>query len=218
MSIERELRMNWDSMYYPEPEVERAMAPGQQPGDVLVAEAGSRGLPESAYSGEPPKYPRMESYDPTIREKLSSKMQMWLESMGVDRYKARQNAQTFMGGSSSNLPLTIGIADFLPLIGTTVATQEAGRSLSDAYTSLQQGEIGRAALQTGGAAVGLIPGVSATVQTTKKLAKNLAPSAGVSRGAAQGLGSGKRDGTAETIPQNSGVNPNQSSEFSGGAK
>jgi hypothetical protein len=88
----------------PEQPVEQVMAPGQQPGDVLMAEAGSRNLPESAYSGEPPKYARMESYDPTVRETIANKMQMWLEGMGVDRYKARQNAQTFMGGGSSNLP------------------------------------------------------------------------------------------------------------------
>ena len=45
MSIERELRGNWDNVYYPAPEpmVEEAMAPGQQPGDVLVAEAGGGG-------------------------------------------------------------------------------------------------------------------------------------------------------------------------------
>lgn len=172
MSIERELRTNWDTVYYPEPEpvVEQAMAPGQQPGDVLVAEAGSRGLPESAYSGEPPKYPRMEAYDPTIREKLSNKMQTWLESMGVDRYKARQNAQTFMGGGSSNLPLTMGIADFIPYVGTGLQTEEAARLASDATTSAQQGNYGTAAVQAGGAALGLIPGVAGTVQASKTLA------------------------------------------------
>jgi len=171
MSIERELRGNWDSVYYPAPEpmVEEAMAPGQQPGDVLVAEAGSRGLPESAYSGEPPKYPRMEAYDPTVREQVANKMQMWLESMGVDRYKARQNAQTFMGGGSSNLPLTMGIADIIPYIGTGMQTEEAIRLGSDAITSAQQGNYGTAALQAGGAAVGLIPGAVGTGQVTKKL-------------------------------------------------
>ena len=171
MSIERELRGNWDNVYYPEPEpmVEQAMAPGQQPGDVLVAEAGSRGLPESAYSGEPPKYPRMEAYDPTTREKLSNKMQTWLESMGVDRYKARQNAQTFMGGGSSNLPLTMGIADIIPYIGTGMQTEEAIRLGSDAITSAQQGNYGTAAVQAGGAALGLIPGAVGTGQVTKKL-------------------------------------------------
>jgi hypothetical protein len=150
--------------------VEEVMAPNQQPGDVLVAEAGSRGLPESAYSGEPPKYPRMEAYDPTTREKLSNKMQTWLESMGVDRYKARQNAQTFMGGGSSNLPLTMGIADFIPYVGTGLQTEEAARLASDAATSVQQGNYGTAAVQAGGAALGLIPGVAGTIQASKTLA------------------------------------------------
>ena len=200
MSIERELRTNWDTVYYPEPEpvVEQAMAPGQQPGDVLVAEAGSRGLPESAYSGEPPKYPRMEAYDPTIKETLSNKLQTWLESMGVDRYKARQNAQTFMGGPSSNLPFTVGIADFLPYIGTTMQTEESGRLLSDAYTNLQQGNIGTAALQTGGAAVGLIPGMSATVKATKKLA----PTAGeMAIKSMEKLGTPVQMGITPTVPK-----------------
>lgn len=171
MSIERELRTNWDTVYYPEPEpvVEQQMAPGKQPGDVLVAEAGSRGLPESAYSGEPPKYAQMSAYDPTVREQVANKMQMWLESMGVDRYKARQNAQTFMGGGSSNLPLTMGIADIIPYIGTGMQTEEAIRLGSDAMTSAQQGNYGTAALQAGGAAVGLIPGAVGTGQVTKKL-------------------------------------------------
>jgi len=53
MSIERELRGNWDSVYYPAPEtmVEEAMAPGQQPGDVLVAEAGGGGAAFGVYPG-----------------------------------------------------------------------------------------------------------------------------------------------------------------------
>jgi hypothetical protein len=53
MSIERELRGNWDNVYYPAPEpmVEEAMAPGQQPGDVLVAEAGGGGAAFGVYPG-----------------------------------------------------------------------------------------------------------------------------------------------------------------------
>lgn len=158
----------------PEQPVQQAMAPGQQPGDVLVAEAGSRNLPESAYSGEPPKYAQMQGYDPTIRETLSNKMQMWLEGMGVDRYKARQNAQTFMGGGSSNLPLTMGIADFVPYVGTGLQTEEAARLASDAATSVQQGNYGTAAIQGGGAMLGMIPGVAGTVQASKTLAPKAA--------------------------------------------
>ena len=154
----------------PEQPVEQAMAPGQQPGDVLMAEVGSRNLPESAYSGEPPKYARMESYDPTVRETIANKMQMWLEGMGVDRYKARQNAQTFMGGGSSNLPLTMGIADIIPFIGTGLQTQESVRLGEDAMTSIKQGNYGTAAIQAGGAVAGLIPGLAGTAQVAKKLA------------------------------------------------
>lgn len=53
MSIERELRTNWDTVNYPEPEpvVDQAMAPGQQPGDVLVAEAGGGGAAFGVYPG-----------------------------------------------------------------------------------------------------------------------------------------------------------------------
>lgn len=53
MSIERELRGNWDNVYYPAPEpmVEEAMAPGQLPGDVLVAEAGGGGAAFGVYPG-----------------------------------------------------------------------------------------------------------------------------------------------------------------------
>ena len=154
----------------PEPTAPEQAAPaGQQPGDVLVAEAGSRGLPESAYSGEPPKYARMESYDPTIKENLSNKMQMWLESLGVDRSKARQNAQTFMGGPSSNLPFTVGIADFLPFLGTTMQLEESGIMAGEAVESAKRGDLGTAALQAGGAAAGLIPGAASTIKTGKTL-------------------------------------------------
>jgi len=172
MSIERELRGNWDTVNYPEPEpvIEQQMAPGQQPGDVLVAEVGSRGLPESAYSGEPPKYAQMSAYDPTVREQIANKMQMWLEGMGIDRFKARQNAQTFMGGGSSNLPLSMGIADIIPYVGTGLQTEEAARLAADAATSAKQGNYGTAAIQAGGAALGLIPGVAGTVQASKTLA------------------------------------------------
>lgn len=53
MSIERELRGNWDNVYYPAPEpmVEEAMAPNQLPGDVLVAEAGGGGAAFGVYPG-----------------------------------------------------------------------------------------------------------------------------------------------------------------------
>jgi hypothetical protein len=148
-------------------QTDRPMAPGQRPGDILVAEVGSRGLPESAYSGRSPD--TMKAYDPTVRERLASFLQAGFEGMGVDRYKARQNAQTLLGGPSSNLPLNLGFADVVPFLGTGLQTQEAVRMGEDAITSAQQGNYGTAAMQTGGAVLGLIPGVAGTVKAAKPL-------------------------------------------------
>lgn len=155
----------------PAPEVaaapEKPMAPGQRPGDILVAEVGSRGLPEQAYSGQNPA--QMTAYDPTVRERLAGFLQAGFEGMGVDRYKARQNAQTLLGGPSSNLPLNLGLADVVPFLGTGLQTEEAVRMGGDAVTSAEQGRYGTAALQAGGAALGLLPGVGGTVKAAKPL-------------------------------------------------
>lgn len=155
----------------PAPEVaavpEKPMAPGQRPGDILVAEVGSRGLPEQAYSGQKPA--QMTAYDPTVRERLAGFLQAGFEGMGVDRYKARQNAQTLLGGPSSNLPLNLGLADVVPFLGTGLQTQEAVRMGEEAGYSAQAGNYGTAALQAGGAAIGLLPGVGGTVKAAKPL-------------------------------------------------
>ena len=151
----------------PAAEPQQAMAPGQRPGDILVAEVGSRGLPDFAYSGQKPA--QATAYDPTVRERLASFLQAGFEGMGVDRYKARQNAQTLLGGPSSNLPLNMGLADVVPFLGTGLQTQEAVRMGEEAATSVQQGNYGTAALQAGGAAIGLIPGVAGTVTAAKPL-------------------------------------------------
>lgn len=192
MSIERELRTNWDTVYYPEPEpvVEQAMAPGQQPGDVLVAEAGSRGLPDQAYSG---RYPdTIKPFDPTIRQRLSDFLQAGFEGLGVDRYKARKNAQTLIGGPSSNLPLTMGLADVVPFLGTAMQTEEAAIMGGEAVESAKQGNYGTAALQAGGAALGMIPGAVGTVKAAKALPKNLP--IGLSMQAVDGIPTGKTPG------------------------
>jgi hypothetical protein len=143
------------------------MAPGQRPGDVMVAEVGSRGLPTSAYTGVNPD--SMKAYDPTVRERLASFLQAGFEGMGADRYKARQNAQTLLGGPSSNLPLNLGLADVVPFLGTGLQTEEAVRMGEEAVTSAKQGNYGTAALQAGGAVMGLVPGVAGTVKAAKPL-------------------------------------------------
>ena len=157
----------------PEPTAPEQAAPaGQKPGDVLVAEAGSRNLPEQAYSG---RYPdSMKAIDPTVRERLASILQSSFEGLGMDRYKARQNAQTLIGGGSSNLPLNIGLADFVPFLGTGLQTEEAAIMGGEAVESAKRGDLGTAAMQAGGAVLGLVPGVAGTV----KAGKTLVPKAG----------------------------------------
>jgi len=148
---------------------EQPGAMGTMPGDIQLAEAGSRGLPQSAYSGQPAPA-EMKSYDPTVRERLASFLQAGFEGMGSNRYQARQDAQTILGGPSSNLPLNMGIADIIPYLGTALQTQEAGRAITeDAAGSIKAGNYGTAALQAGGGVLGLIPGAAGTIKAAKGL-------------------------------------------------
>jgi len=148
---------------------EQSGAMGTMPGDIQLAEVGSRGLPQSAYSGQPAPA-EMKSYDPTVRQRLASFLQAGFEGMGSDRYQARQDAQTILGGPSSNLPLDMGIADIIPYLGTALQTQEAGRAITeDAVGSVKAGNYGTAALQVGGGVLGLLPGAAGTIKAAKGL-------------------------------------------------
>jgi hypothetical protein len=156
---------------FPDMPVEPAMPeqtmPGRQEGDVMLAEVGSRGLPEQAYSG---RYPdSMKAIEPTVRERLAGVLQSSFEGLGMDRYKARQNAQTLIGGGSSNLPLNIGLADFVPFLGTGLQTEESAIMGGESIESAKRGDYGTAALQAGGAVLGLVPGVAGTVKAGKPL-------------------------------------------------
>ena len=115
----------------------------------------------------------MRAYDPTMRERMASALQSGMEGMGVNRYKARKHSQTIMGGESSNLPGGVGIADFAPFIGTTMAAEEGVRDLGSAYDAAKRGDPIGAAADTVGAAVSLIPGAPGTIKAGKGLLKKL---------------------------------------------
>ena len=114
---------------------------------------------------------QMRAYDPTTRERIASFLQAGFEGLGMDRYKARQNAQTLIGGGSSNLPLDMGLADIVPFLGTALQTEEAVNMGGEAVQSAKQGNYGTAALQAGGAVLGLVPGAAGTVKAAKAVAK-----------------------------------------------
>jgi len=118
-----------------------------------------------------PDSPSMTAYDPTVRERLAEFLQAGFESFGMDRFQARRQAQSLVGGQSSNLPLQLGVADIVPFLGTALQTEEAGRMLEDAATLAGQGDYGGAALNAALGAVGLVPGAIGTVQTAKQVGK-----------------------------------------------
>ena len=147
------------------------------PTQVVSDAGGGRG----SYAGFNPRMDaankgqrdEMRAYDPTTRERIASFLQAGFEGLGMDRYKARQNAQTLIGGPSSNLPLDIGIADVVPFLCTALQTEEAVRMGGEAVESAKAGELGTAALQAGGAALGLVPGAAGTIKAAKALPQNL---------------------------------------------
>lgn len=188
--LEKELMANWDRVFYGEIEPEdtfgsevelnepSTMPPGQRPGDVLVAEVGSRGLPEQAFTGSYPD--TITAVDPTMREKIASFLQAGFEGAGMDRFRARKQAQTLMGGESSNLPLNLGIADILAAIFppataamTPLYTQEGARAVERGVEAAQQGRPGEAALEVAAGAADVIPGVIGTTKAVKKVARKI---------------------------------------------
>jgi hypothetical protein len=163
---------------FPDMPVEPAMPeqtmPGRQEGDIMLAEAGAG---RGSYEGFSPRQAQlnavppaeMKAFEPTIKQNLADYLQMSFEKLGMDRYKARKNAQTLIGGPSSNLPLDVGLADFAPFLGTTMQLEESGIMAGEAYESAKRGDYGTAAMQAGGAALGLVPGAASTIKASKPL-------------------------------------------------
>jgi hypothetical protein len=116
-----------------------------------------------------PESPSMTAYDPTIRERLAEFLQAGFESFGMERFQARRQAQSLVGGPSSNLPLQLGVADIVPFLGTGLQTQEAGRMLEDAADFAQRGEYGEAAISATAGALGLVPGAVGTVKAARQV-------------------------------------------------
>ena len=168
------------SYQFPDPPAAPAMpemaAPDQPPEDVLLAAGPSQTMTDAGGGGRP--VDSIKPFDPTIRQRLADFLQAGFEGMGMNRYKARQNAQTLIGGPSSNLPLSIGLADVMPFLGTTMQSEEAAIMGGEAVESARQGNYGTAALQAGGAALGLLPGAAATAKAARPVARALAPKAG----------------------------------------
>jgi hypothetical protein len=183
--LEKELRANWDNVFYPEPEPEvETFGEEVQPVDdpVLLA-AGPSGTMTDAGPGIGAGRPvdTIKAIDPTMRQQLADFLQAGFERLGASRNTARKNAQTLAGGGSSNLPIGMGLADIVPFLGTALQTEEAAIAGGEAVEAVKRGDLGEAGVQAGMAAVGMIPGAVGTVKGVRaaaKGAKALAPKAG----------------------------------------
>ena len=125
------------AVQFPDQPVEPETAPsvdGMQLAAGPSQTVSDAGAGRGSYAGFDPRLdvankgaqPEMRAYDPTTRERIASFLQAGFEGLGMDRYKARKNAQTLIGGPSSNLPLDMGIADIVPFLGTGLQTEERG--------------------------------------------------------------------------------------------
>jgi hypothetical protein len=111
----------------------------------------------------------MKAFEPTTRQRIASFLQSGFEGMGIDRARARRNAETLIGGPSSNLPLTLGLADLVPFLGTGLQLEEGVEMGKEAVQAADQGNYGQAALLGAGAALSVAPGVVPTVKAGKAL-------------------------------------------------
>ena len=93
-----------------------AVRPVEQPAGAGRGSYAGFDPDEDARAKEPQA--SMTEYDPTVRQRLSTFLQRGFEGMGVDQDSARRNAQSIIGGTSSNLPLGMGLADLVPFLGT----------------------------------------------------------------------------------------------------
>lgn len=183
--LEKELRANWDAVFYPEPEPEvETFGEEVQPVDapVLLA-AGPSGTMTDAGPGVGAGRPvdTIKAIDPTMRQQLADFLQAGFERLGASRNTARKNAQTIMGGGSSNLPIGMGLADIVPFLGTALQTEEAAIAGGEAVQAAKRGDLGEAGVQAGMATIGMIPGAVGTVKGVRAAArgaKALAPKAG----------------------------------------
>lgn len=97
-----------DTAPAPAAEPQQAMAPGQRPGDILVAEVGSRGLPQQAYSGR---------YPDTIKAIEQSTFEKAMQNAGIGLEQAGRFLDS-LGQVDVPVLGKISLADFVPFVGT----------------------------------------------------------------------------------------------------
>jgi len=120
------------------------------------------------------------SVTPTVKERIASGLQAAMEAAGSDRYKARQRAQTIVGGPNSRLPGGFGVADIGAMVNPVVAAgmmplygEEAIRNLANVPNALKRGDYVGAGVDTAFGLMDLIPAVGQGKKVVKDVAKGI---------------------------------------------
>jgi len=142
-------------------------------GKPVQVAAGPAQTMTDAAEQMPSSQDQLKELTPTVRQRLADFLQGGFEKMGANRSDARKRAQSLIGGPSSNLPLNIGLADIVPYLGTGLQFEESVHLAGEAVESAKAGSLGTAALQAGGAAIGLAPGAAPTIKATKAIKKRI---------------------------------------------
>jgi hypothetical protein len=147
------------------------------PGDVLMAAGPAQTVTDSdPYANR--GYGEMKAVDPTTRQRIASFLQSGFEGMGIDRARARRHAESLIGGPSSNLPLTLGLADLVPFLGTGLQLEEGVAMGKEAVQAAERGSFGEAALLGAGSVLSIAPGAVPTAKALVKTGKAVAPKVG----------------------------------------
>jgi hypothetical protein len=111
----------------------------------------------------------LKALDSSTRQKIAANVQAQLESVGIERYRARRLSESLFGGDNSGAPMGLGLIDFVPVAGTVLQTEEAGMKAGEAFDMAKQGSYGAAAAKYGEAALTGLPGAIAIGQGVKAL-------------------------------------------------
>lgn len=122
----------------------------------------------------------IKSYDPTMRERLSSFLQAGFQAVGYDKYKAREVSQGIVGGPSSPFPVGFGLGDIAAMFNpaalaamTPAYIEEGARAIERAGEAYKRGDIGQAAIEGVAGAADVVPGVFGAAAGGLKLLKNV---------------------------------------------
>jgi len=165
-----------------EPDMPEQSMPGRQPGDVMLAEVGSRGLPEQAYSG---RYPdSLKKIEQTTFEKALQNSGIGLEQAGRFLDSLGQVDVPLLG--------PVSLADLIPYVGTAKPGSRSVFGEPDwqgTPMALQQAGTGQSLTKGTGfarrmtedaslAAMDVVLGAVPTGKAIYKTGKALAPKAG----------------------------------------